>query len=478
MRALFPAFLTALTTDRVGRVTAAQPLVISSAAIGQSVADRDYFEAAKLHRSYVSNAFVGRGIGQDRLVAVSAPLLIDGAFTGIVEGSIKVEDLTALRSSALRSRGQEMLVVDRQGQVIFASEGLPFTFQQRVRVPALAAGPGRDGTGPAVIDRTVFGSAGAWVSWAALKSGWHVAVFESRQPILAEIWSRAAQIGGVLMLATMLALMVARREIHKLARAAEFTLEQLRAIAAGESDPEAAMHVPVELRPVTHEVIHLASQLQLANSDLAQALASEARLSAHLKQVNDRLEATVRERTQDLENANRELLVLSQTDPLTGALNVRGLEATRSRWTNSHGILSLPLALVMLDVDHFKAFNDRYGHPAGDQVLRRIAGVGRAALRASDDRLARIGGEEFLVVLPNATELVGEQFAERLRQAVFDLQIPHADAVEGRVTISAGVALGEVGQRFVEVAQVADDTLYVAKHRGRNQVAVAGSAPP
>lgn len=126
----------------------------------------------------------------------------------------------------------------------------------------------------------------------------------------------------------------------------------------------------------------------------------------------------------------------------------------------------------MVDADHFKLFNDRYGHVEGDVCLRRLAKLMNDVARSDDDLPARYGGEEFVLLLSGADAETAVVVAERLRSAVEELCIAHASSPCGQVTISVGVAslipaLGEKAERLIEAA---DAALYAAKHRGRNRV--------
>lgn len=167
---------------------------------------------------------------------------------------------------------------------------------------------------------------------------------------------------------------------------------------------------------------------------------------------------------------------VSQTDALTGLANRRAFdEALQNAWFEAPTRPGAT-ALLMLDVDHFKRYNDRFGHPAGDDCLRRVAAAMARATRASD-LIARVGGEEFAVLLREADEVQVRAQAERLRLAVEALAIPH----DGRgrqhtVTISVGAALLPAA-RWLQpagLAEVADAALYEAKRAGRNRVQVAG----
>src|SRR6185295_19140345 len=128
-------------------------------------------------------------------------------------------------------------------------------------------------------------------------------------------------------------------------------------------------------------------------------------------------------------------------------------------------------AVILVDVDAFKAFNDTYGHQIGDDCLRRISAMLRASLRFPTDRIARMGGEEFAVVLPRTTIEDAGTIAERMRRSVYDLLIPHAGSPTSQsVSISAGVSEHGGGASPAQVIAEADKALYRAKVSGRNRV--------
>lgn len=142
------------------------------------------------------------------------------------------------------------------------------------------------------------------------------------------------------------------------------------------------------------------------------------------------------------------------------------------------------LSLILLDVDHFKKFNDRYGHPAGDACLRAVADALALRARRSTDLVARVGGEEFAVLLPHTHAAGAQQAAEQLRAAVAALGIPHgASDTAAHVTISLGVASWQpVAPVTADGPQAlidrADRALYAAKSQGRNRIHLASVAPP
>lgn len=209
-------------------------------------------------------------------------------------------------------------------------------------------------------------------------------------------------------------------------------------------------------------------ELEVANRLLA--LAKEA-AEAH----NESLEAKVQKRTAELEEANRKLSELTVTDALTGLANRRRFDTVfADEW--SRGCRSRqPLAIIMLDIDYFKLYNDRYGHQAGDECLRAVARVLQTSARRAGDLVARYGGEEFVVVAADADLGTARDLAETMRRSVELLAMPHeVSQAAGVVTISLGVAVGVPSEhtQAARLLHLADDALYRAKHGGRNRVAM------
>lgn len=178
---------------------------------------------------------------------------------------------------------------------------------------------------------------------------------------------------------------------------------------------------------------------------------------------------------EQLRRANERLQELSFQDALTGLYNRRYfddfLEREFRRALRNQGVL----ALIMIDVDHFKAYNDRFGHQAGDDCLRRVAAALTLVIHRPSDLIARYGGEEFAAVLPETLLDGALEVAEKLRARVAALQLPHPDSPYGIVTISGGVAAcqPEPGDHPQSLIEAADAALYHAKRAGRNRVSAA-----
>jgi diguanylate cyclase (GGDEF)-like protein len=190
------------------------------------------------------------------------------------------------------------------------------------------------------------------------------------------------------------------------------------------------------------------------------------------------LEGLVQKRTEELEmkndllaRANERLEKLALTDPLTGLPNRRYLEQALAFEVTRQKRHKRPFSLLMLDVDHFKHYNDTHGHPAGDEVLREIARIMANSLRASDV-VARVGGEEFVVMLLDTELPLAASAGEKVRAAVEQHEFKHGSSQPGgRLTISAGVASYPMhGGDGDEVLASADRALYRSKAAGRNRV--------
>ncbi|MDO9483112.1 MAG: GGDEF domain-containing protein [Hydrogenophaga sp.] len=201
-------------------------------------------------------------------------------------------------------------------------------------------------------------------------------------------------------------------------------------------------------------------------------LTEQSRLRAALALSNADLENKVQQRTQALKAVNHQLEILSVTDGLTQLANRRRFDAV---WTDEWQRalrLGTPLAIIMLDVDHFKAYNDHYGHQQGDACLRRVGEVLLATVRRAGELAARYGGEEFVVVMPGASVAHAMAMAEAIRANIEATGMEHHySPVAGVVTVSLGVAvkIPTSQDERNSLVQAADAALYQAKHQGRNQ---------
>ena len=197
--------------------------------------------------------------------------------------------------------------------------------------------------------------------------------------------------------------------------------------------------------------------------------------SAILQTVRDITERKVAERA--VKDAYKALETLAATDALTGLANRRTFDQTLSHEWRRGLRDQRPLSLLMIDADFFKAYNDEYGHPRGDSCLKQIAEAVREVISRPGDLVARLGGEEFVVILPETGMDGAIQLSEEICESLRGRRIPHKASPLDMVTVSVGCAtlVPEFGRQSVHLVELADSALYEAKRRGRNQVCTCGA---
>ncbi|HEY4319275.1 MAG TPA: diguanylate cyclase [Herbaspirillum sp.] len=232
-----------------------------------------------------------------------------------------------------------------------------------------------------------------------------------------------------------------------------------------------------------HELHFLADAINTMLANLRKHMAQNRTLYGQLERekeslraLNKSLELRIAERTRDLAQANEQLKSLSLTDALTGIPNRRCFDQTLEQEWQRCARGDAPLTVALFDVDWFKRYNDHYGHIAGDEVLRQVAGALQQAVCRAGDTVARYGGEEFALIASDTDAESGLNVVHRMCDAISSLQILHAPSNFGHITVSVGVA-GCLPSRqdgnINTLLREADAALYRAKMAGRNQVLVA-----
>ena len=229
-------------------------------------------------------------------------------------------------------------------------------------------------------------------------------------------------------------------------------------------------------RPASHrdELSLLETGVNQLQGKLSEYLERQGRDERDLAAHRDRLAELVDEKTIELREANVRLEELARSDPLTGLANRRQFDEVKDAEFRRAQRPGQTLSVLVCDVDHFKRYNDTYGHAAGDRCLQAVAQTLKATFARAGELSARIGGEEFAVLLPSVDAVQARGAAERLRQALAARNIPHsASPVASHVTLSIGLAQFDplTMDTFDTLLHRADEALYRAKNLGRDQVA-------
>lgn len=458
----YPAFRSMLVTNAAGTVVTSAPVALS---YSTNVADRAYFtQVRRADRAYVSGAFRGRAIGTDPLVAVSAPLHSGNAFAGVVEASLRPDAIEAAAFRALEQRRYEAVLADEAGTVIHSTPGvraqtldaLPSAKEVRLHRPMMVNGWLRDGDA-------------AYVTAVPLSMGWSLFVLVPKSLVVEEVTNNLKVPIALLLLLSVGVGLAFWSQLRVLQRSVKRLLTILRAFALGgeiTADPAA---MPAELAPVVSAIDDLSARLNMAYRELRDALDHQKDLAESLQNSVNTRERIIGERTEQLRQVNAELDKRARTDELTGCLNYRGFLEVAPRLCSETFAANQPLAALALDVDLFKSYNDRYGHPAGDNALRRFAGAVRSALYRPDDVIGRPGGEEFIVLLPGASHEDALGAAHRIQNCLRRAAVVHADSPTGYLTVSIGVAMRNADGDCDAMLARADAALYRAK-KTRNMV--------
>lgn len=212
---------------------------------------------------------------------------------------------------------------------------------------------------------------------------------------------------------------------------------------------------------------------KLTQDELGQLAKALNEMADKLIQSNHILEDKVQERTKELQDANKKLKKLSQTDALTGVANRAKFDRYMKEIWRRCMRYEKPLSLLMIDIDYFKAVNDTYGHQKGDEYLKKVAAIIKESADRVDDLPARYGGEEFVLILEDTKSGGAESVADKLRQNIYNLQLDNINSkVAPFLTISIGIstAIPNKDIQMEDFIKQADNALYKAKENGRNQV--------
>jgi diguanylate cyclase (GGDEF)-like protein len=417
--------------------------------------------------------------GSDLRIAVSAPIVGGGGrFDGVVEMALDLGVLaTRLQASVLEPR--TALVLDPEGRVIAASPALAMATADDVRTTALVAAALSAPPGRSFSARNQDGA--LWHGAVRTSSdGWTVATFLPERYIINQILRGALVSAAVLALSLLVALLALRMAVRRLWQpVTDLTAAIRESVQRGEVDPRVRSGLGLELLPIADAVDDALVRERSAIADSARALASQREAQQRLDSALRQREYEVERRTAALRQAVEAFKVRSVTDELTGLANYRGFrERLEELWSISRSD-SVRLAVAAMDIDFFKNYNDHYGHPLGDDCLRRIGALAREVLGGSARLIARTGGEEITALFLG--ELDGDILRRlgQLADALDARPIEHASSPLGRVTLSIGLAstIAQAGSGPDRLVEQADRALYQAKRSGRNRIVSAEDTP-
>jgi len=411
-------------------------------AIGLNMSDRTHFQNALNSREFALSDYMINRLNQVPSVVATFPVITaDGSVGGVVLGVINLQWISDLAATAAQHSGASVLLLDSSGTLIAGSgDQQPFIGKQ-VDGTALAqdmlandegtvTAPGFDGV-PRIF-------AYVRVPWtqARLAVGLDESAVHSGIDHTIDVAYLELGVFGIFVL--LLAWFGGEQLVVKPIRSLVRTATRF-----GRGD----LHVRATQERWVAEFAPLAAALD----DMAAKLA---------------------EREEELQIANQHLEELASLDGLSGLANRRGFDRELEREWHGAGERGAPIALMMVDIDHFKLFNDRYGHVAGDTCLRAVGETLSLVTLEEAVLVARYGGEEFALLLPGLDIERAAALADEARRAVQDLMINHSESPCGHVTVSIGVEsmLPQKFQTSADLVEAPDTALYDAKRRGRNNV--------
>lgn len=420
--------------------------------VGMDLGDRPYFRKMRETHGFVLSDYIfGRASRQPVVVAAYPVAAIDEGEDSFIIATINLDWMSLIMSNLGGRPGVSAVLLDSKGVVLAApgdqSSMIGKPHEEAALLDSIA--DDKTGAGKKTGSSSYVGSDGTRraVSFARIPgtgSRLVVSIDESRVAAATsrDIYTAYLQLGFVCMFVLLGALIAAEKLIIQ---PIETLADMTKRFGRGDWSARVARSgLPAEFIPLARAFNGMAAQLT--------------------------------ERERELITANDRLTVIASIDMLSGLANRRGFQSRLDfEWMKAHQTGD-QVALLMIDVDHFKAFNDTYGHPEGDACLARVGEALAAIAHKTMGFAARYGGEEFCLLVPGAGATHVSDIGEMVRSAVYDLGIAHASSNHQRVTVSIGVAasIPNGTQRAVDLVEAADAALYAAKRRGRNAVVEHG----
>lgn len=438
-------FLLDLQGREILRVARHAPEVAHS---GRDFSDTEYFQRAKSGRHYRSPVY-----SRDSGLFMTIAMAVGAGAAGITVVEIDLEFLLDGISQIKAGSNGHAYAVDQNGRLIAHPDiGLVMRNTSLAKLPQIQAAlhltPPEDQEpihahnlkGEDVL--TAFG--------AIHQLGWFVFIEEPLSEAYRPLYAQVARSALLVLIGMLLALAASVALVKRMTQPILAIQEGATLIGQGALDHRISVTTGDELEALADSFNRMAAQLQESYASL---------------------EKKVEDRTRDLAELNRKLELLSTTDALTGIANRRKFdEVLALEWSRATRT-SQPLALAMLDIDWFKAYNDHYGHQAGDACLQRVAQIISGNVCRGSDLVARYGGEEFIFIAPATNAETILNLAEKLCEEFRAIALPHERSQYGFVTVSIGVTsiIPNQEQQPASLIQAADQAMYRAKEQGRNR---------
>lgn len=428
----YPAFLTLLATDAEGVLLVSEP-AMPGVARSVSVADREYFrEPRRTGLGHVSNAFRGRGLGKDALVAVSVPLRAEGRFAGVLEGSIRIDSLVP-RREGLEGQGLEVLLLDRALTVVQASEGMPYrpldTLGDADRDLARLA---RTGTRVQRLDAVLRDGGDAFALAVPLQNGWRMVVLQPSDVMEAEL--RHAALAALALLALVLAgvLAVVGAKMRRLGGSVRRLLDRMQRFALDSGSTQIVpANMPRELQPLADAMNALAANARASYDEVTHSLQAQSRLREELQAVAQRLLTVQEDERRTLSRELHDDVGQSITAIKLAATSLTD-DALASDRAVRREILDEVIAIADQTVLKLRNLSLLLRPPQLDSLGLEAALRGQAALLSRNSRIAiRLEVAPMDARLPAAAELA----CFRIAQEALTNIARHADATHVEVEV-------------------------------------------
>ncbi|WP_371195435.1 diguanylate cyclase [Glaciecola sp. SC05] len=410
-----------------------------------NISHRSYFQLTKaLKKPVVSDALEGRGLGSLDIVALTAPILKNNEFKGLVQAAIKLESLIDISLiNAIQNNQIYIILIDSAGSIIYSSPEFTFNKLDKFQQDS--------GSQPSTFNMPEIGILGKSYLYQEhlTEQAWKIYTLTPPSRVFVGTNTYFVFVSITVLLSMILITLLSKGLAAKITRPLR-NLEEFIQGSKTSTEILSAAKISQEMIKVTENVI------------TTQTLSKDFQLQ---------LKKEVEEKTQELQDVNAQLLTVSQTDSLTGLYNRRAFDQLADkthRYCQRH---KKSFSLALFDIDFFKKINDTYGHTAGDLCIVDVADIITSKCRRDTDIFARYGGEEFVLLLACDKPELHLDHIELIHRAI-GLHKPLYNGKMIDLTISCGVirVQNDFTLEMKELVTLADEQLYLSKRKGRNQV--------